>query len=57
MRDKAIKFYSETYNTKWMGCEGDLVAETLSRIYDKNCINDLYEERVDNFFEDVYSLK
>jgi hypothetical protein len=40
-RKKAIKYYSETFDTRWQGKEGELTALVLKRLLNKQGIKDL----------------
>jgi len=56
-RDKSIKKYSETYNTKWCGKEGRLVADTLDCMDEGGEINALYSKKYYNdIFCEVYGI-
>lgn len=47
-RQRAIKYFSESYDTKWQGHEGEIVGETLERLRSDRDVTDLYERSFSN---------
>ena len=56
-RIEAVRYFSESYKTRWEGKEGDLVAETLCMIRDNKPLGDLYAKvKKSENFKEVYRI-
>jgi len=56
-RNRAIKKYSETYETIWQNREGELSTIIIDRILNKKPVNDLFEIKKSKIYHSVGFLK